>query len=81
MIALLTSEERLHIVEAFVNDVDICNRMHNELLRRIPDLQAIVKKILRNKGSLQVYIFKMDRSDCSHFILHFVGLPSNVSSC
>lgn len=50
---LNTLNERLDVVEVLVNDTSLRHMLHNDLLRRIPDLLMLSKKILRKKAGLQ----------------------------
>lgn len=45
--------ERLDIVENLVTDTDIRQQLHDQHLRTIPDLQALMRKIQRKKANLQ----------------------------
>ncbi|KAF0754140.1 Uncharacterized protein FWK35_00019612, partial [Aphis craccivora] len=45
--------ERLNIVETLVTDTDIRQQLHDQHLRTIPDLQALMRKIQRKKANLQ----------------------------
>ncbi|KAL5240610.1 hypothetical protein ACI65C_008020 [Semiaphis heraclei] len=45
--------ERLDIVETLVTDTDIRQQLHDQHLRTIPDLQALMRKIQRKKANLQ----------------------------
>uniref|UniRef100_A0A8R1XWW8 DNA_MISMATCH_REPAIR_2 domain-containing protein n=1 Tax=Onchocerca volvulus TaxID=6282 RepID=A0A8R1XWW8_ONCVO len=45
--------ERLDVVEAFVNDSSCRAILHEDILRRIPDIVAITRKIVQKKAGLQ----------------------------
>ncbi|XP_034934485.1 DNA mismatch repair protein Msh2 [Chelonus insularis] len=45
--------ERLDIVEFFVNNSEIRSNVNGDYLKRIPDLEQLVKKILRKKAKLR----------------------------
>ncbi|KAM3726887.1 DNA mismatch repair protein [Dirofilaria immitis] len=45
--------ERLDVVEAFVNDSSCRTILHDDILRRIPDITSITKKIVQKKAGLQ----------------------------
>lgn len=49
-------QERLSIVEEFVNDSGARKMLHDNLLRRIPDFQSLSLKLENKKASLQVRI-------------------------
>lgn len=46
-------EERLEIVETFVENSEIRRQLYEDHLRRIPDFQMLTKKLTRNKANLQ----------------------------
>lgn len=48
--------ERLDVVEAFVNDSSCRAILHDDILRRIPDITAITRKLVQKKAGLQVLI-------------------------
>lgn len=48
--------ERLDVVEAFVNDPSCRAILHDDILRRIPDITAITRKLVQKKAGLQVLI-------------------------
>ncbi|CAG9534680.1 unnamed protein product [Cercopithifilaria johnstoni] len=45
--------ERLDVVEAFVNDSSCRAMLHNDILRRIPDITSITRKLVQKKAGLQ----------------------------
>uniref|UniRef100_A0A0R3RVS7 DNA_MISMATCH_REPAIR_2 domain-containing protein n=1 Tax=Elaeophora elaphi TaxID=1147741 RepID=A0A0R3RVS7_9BILA len=45
--------ERLDVVEAFVNDSSCRVILHDDILRRIPDITAITRKLVQKKAGLQ----------------------------
>ncbi len=45
--------ERLDVVEALCNDTETKHELYDEHLRKIPDFQALAKKLQRNKATLQ----------------------------
>ncbi|VDK81458.1 unnamed protein product [Litomosoides sigmodontis] len=45
--------ERLDVVEAFVNDSSCRAILHDDILRRIPDITAITRKLVQKKAGLQ----------------------------
>jgi len=45
--------ERLNIVETLVMNTDLRQKLYDQHLRTIPDLQALMRKILRKKANLQ----------------------------
>ncbi|XP_018644368.1 hypothetical protein Smp_169120, partial [Schistosoma mansoni] len=48
-------EERLDLVESFVEETGIRRGLHEDFLRRIPDLQRLGRRLKKIKGSgLQV---------------------------
>ncbi|CAF4207728.1 unnamed protein product, partial [Rotaria magnacalcarata] len=46
--------ERLDIVDAFVNDTGIRNYITQDFLGRIPDFERLVRKFIRKKANLEV---------------------------
>lgn len=50
---LATIKDRHDIVECFVANSSIRNDLHDDYLKRMPDLMNLIKKIMRKKSSLQ----------------------------
>uniref|UniRef100_A0A0R3QY37 DNA_MISMATCH_REPAIR_2 domain-containing protein n=1 Tax=Brugia timori TaxID=42155 RepID=A0A0R3QY37_9BILA len=46
--------ERLDVVEAFVNNFSCRTILHDDILRRIPDITIITRKLVQKKAGLQV---------------------------
>jgi DNA mismatch repair protein MSH2 len=46
-------EERLDTVEAMVESAEIRRQLHDEHLRRLPDLQLLANKLMKEKANLQ----------------------------
>ncbi|XP_050523143.1 DNA mismatch repair protein Msh2 [Daktulosphaira vitifoliae] len=63
--------ERLDIVESLINDTDVRQQLHDQHLRLIPDLQALMRKIQRKKANLQ---------DCYRIYHAVQKLPSLVET-
>ncbi len=49
-------DERLDIVEAFVNDSSIRTFISQDFLGRVPDFERLVRKFIRKKANLEVMI-------------------------
>ena len=47
-------DERLDIVEAFVNDSSIRTFISQDFLGRVPDFERLVRKFIRKKANLEV---------------------------
>ncbi len=47
-------DERLDIVEAFVNDSSIRTFITQDFLGRVPDFERLVRKFIRKKANLEV---------------------------
>lgn len=62
--------ERLDVVEALVNDPSCRAILHDDILRRIPDIGVITRKVVQKKAGLQVLpkIFALSRTHCSYFV-------------
>lgn len=70
-----TLNERLDIVEIFVNDTSLRQMLHKDHLRRVPDLLMLAKKFIKRKAGLQdcyKYVFKSDNySYFFYFVPYF----------
>jgi DNA mismatch repair protein MSH2 len=51
---LFAIDERLDIVEAFVNDSSIRTFITQDFLGRVPDFERLVRKFIRKKANLEV---------------------------
>jgi DNA mismatch repair protein MSH2 len=51
---LICIDERLDIVEAFVNDSSIRTFISQDFLGRVPDFERLVRKFIRKKANLEV---------------------------
>jgi DNA mismatch repair protein MSH2 len=51
---LFAIDERLDIVEAFVNDSSIRTFITQDFLSRVPDFERLVRKFIRKKANLEV---------------------------
>ena len=49
-------DERLDVVEAFVNDSSIRAFISQDFLGRVPDFERLVRKFIRKKANLEVRI-------------------------
>lgn len=68
-------ENRLDLVEMFVECPEGRHRLRENVLRGIPDITKLLKKLVRARSSLQV----KKSEDISIFILLFVGNYSIIS--
>lgn len=49
-------DERMDVVEAFVNDSSIRAFISQDFLGRVPDFERLVRKFIRKKANLEVKI-------------------------
>ncbi len=66
--------ERLDVVEALLNDTVHRSTLHDDLLRRVPDLAALGRRLVRRKAGLQVrtpslLLYFVHSCICQHFVL------------
>ncbi len=62
-------DERLDIVEAFVNDSSLRTFVTQDFLGRIPDFERLVRKFIRQKANLEVQILFLLSIDAFSFDL------------
>ena len=68
-------EERLNVVEALFTSASARQSLHEDLLRRVPDIALLTRKLIQKKATLQVpfpFIWKQHK-------FFNLGLLSNVS--
>lgn len=46
--------ERLDVVEALIADINCRGVLHSDILRRIPDVTVLSRKLVQKKAGLQV---------------------------
>ena len=64
----LKIEERLSVVESFINDTESRKTVHDTILRQIPDFQSLSVKLDEKKASLQdLYKSYLGRDKCFSF--------------
>lgn len=67
-------EERLDIVESFINNNEVRRDIFENHLRRIPDLQTLARKISKQKGTLQdcYKIFQVNKRANKYYICTYI---------
>ena len=72
-------DERLDIVDVFVNDSAIRSYITQDFLGRVPDFERLVRKFIRKKANLEV---RHDSITAGHLILVLpLGLLQDLRSC
>ena len=88
-------DERMNVVEAFVNNAEMRHVVYKDQLRRIPDFQRIAKKFQSKKATLQdcyrvyqsvtlmpklIECLEQDTSEHKQLLINLFSLPIKVGS-